>query len=262
MMSDFKITASLPTEIFDYSQQSESPDWMWNPKYDGHRVIIDYLGDEPKILNRKGLPYSARPFKVKVPPKMKGWMIDGEYVWNCKEPYVFVFDVLAVRGDPIMDYPYSKRISFLDIAQNTAGFTWSYPRFDVPQDKRLESLKSHPLIDGIVFKRVDSIYIPGRTTTWLKYKFTSSLDLVVTDLNIDDKANCEISVMDDTEGRTFPIGRASTTGMKIKKGDVVTVRFLEFTKRGRLREPRIVEVRGDKTPIECTVDQLIPHANL
>jgi ATP-dependent DNA ligase len=267
-MTEPPILASLPTEIFSLDRVSDG-NWWLEPKYDGHRVLIDYRGDIPRILNRNGRVYSAGPFKLKVPELFKGMVVDGEYL--PKEVKYVAFDLLAHEiphsdewqgatawrlYDPISWE--TRHDSLRDLVQ-----LLNDPSFIAPAHTKLGSeiarIKTLPNVDGVVFKRPDSLYTPGRTTDWLKYKFTADLDAAITALNIDDKSNCELSVWDPLSERFFPVGKASTSGKgRVKIGTVVTVRFLKLTENLRLREPRIVDIRDDKAPQDCGVDQLIP----
>jgi ATP-dependent DNA ligase len=260
------ILASLATEVFSPpigERLGTSNTWWIEPKYDGHRVIIDYRTDIPKILNRNGRAYSAGPFRPKVPDAMRGCVVDGEYL--PQDAVYRVFDVLKYRVDDDLDYRrhYEDRTDF------------SYAVFDPDVDLSFKCVIRHRAshawinvirgwanegqpIDGVIFKLAHSPYTPGRTAHWLKFKFVSTLDAYVSRLNIDNKSNCALSLYDPLSDTEFEVGKASTAGKFVKVGSVVEVRFLKFTAGGRLREPRIIHVRDDKQPRECQIDQLIP----
>ncbi len=253
-----KIEAMIPEEI--RLEQMRSLQYVggiiFQPKYDGHRVLIDYRESKPKILNRKGELYGAGPFKLDVPYHFKSYVIDGEYLH--KHSRYIAFDLLwdPFIGDLTKSFV-TDRVKMLDGligSRGHPGFRKCPTRFTIPDDV-LNEWKSESLLDGLIAKRMYSTYTFGRNSDWKKCKFVSDLDAVVTKLNIDSKSNCELSLRDPVSGTWFEVGKASTLGKMIKKGDVVQVRFLKFT-GSRLREPRIIEVRTDKTPDECSIVQL------
>lgn len=266
------ILASLPTEVF--SPPSSPDNWRYSPKFDGHRVLIDYRGDTPKLLNRQGRPYAARPFKLTIPDFFRGYVIDGEYL---PDDHYAAFDVLQTPRDDDLRYDLPQRYRMAQFPPELPIPDWmnTPPPFFCVTDigilngvrettariiattKREAGQLAHR-IDGAVFKKSGSPYTPGQTTDWLKLKFTASLDAVVTALRIDDKSNAAIGLWDPLSERMWDIGKVSTAGKgKIAVGDVVEVRFLKFTGR-RLREPRIMHRRDDKVPTSCTIEQLIP----
>lgn len=268
-------------------------------KMDGHRVLVDYRdGVEPKILNRKGSPYSAAPFKVQLPDAFKGCVLDGEFFQ--KHQRYFVFDLLGWDGELKLHKTREERLVklFVEIAPDSSRYMLDhtdpvipvhtaygynvkegrgvvllvrYVRGDIGVDdndswlrrinEMIEMGKQCVHVDGLIFRRTDDPYFPGETSAVKKFKFVSDIDCHVTAVGIDDKSNCELSVYDPISDQHFAVGKASTNGKgRIAVGNVVRVRFLKFT-GSRLREPRIVEVRDDKSPLECTVDQLIPFTH-
>jgi ATP-dependent DNA ligase len=267
-MTEIPLFASLATEVFDLSPYAHGGrDYAMQAKFDGHRVLIDYRGRLPKVLNRNGKAYSARPFVPKIPDYLMGTVLDCEYMWQERgREHVKVFDLLKSPEDSDLTY----ERSWID----RHGLLYSLliglgdPAF---QGVQTHSVAAHTLelcramsrdskflpVDGVVIKNIAKPYVPGKYGDWVKYKFTNDIDCVVTNLRIDDKSNCELSVQDST-GNIFPIGKASTAGRRVKVNSVVTVRFLKLTEGMRLREPRIVDVRDDKAPRDCGVEQLIP----
>ena len=269
-MTEIPLAACLATEIFEITDVMVLRGGYWlEAKQDGHRVLIDYRGHTPKILNRNGRPYSAGPFRLDVPELFRGMVIDGEYMPQDQE--FWAFDLLKDDGDTDLCYerPYYERTHRLASIiqalndQDDRWPGWRYDGYHMLTAGNISSLRrlaetGRRKIDGVVLKRKASVYVPGRSSDWLKYKFTNTVDAFLTRLNIDDKANAAVAVS-DPEGRVFEIGKVSTAGRRVQVNSVVTVRFLKFTEGLRLREPRIVDVRDDKAPRECGVEQLIPY---
>lgn len=91
-----------------------------------------------------------------------------------------VFDALAVDGTFVMDRPYLERRALLD-GLGLAGGPIVVPPTWVDEDPaRLLEVAEEQGIEGVVLKRVDSIYLPGRRSRlWLKHALRKSATLVV-----------------------------------------------------------------------------------
>jgi hypothetical protein len=91
----------------------------------------------------------------------------------------------------------------------------------------------------------------------LKAKFVVTADVIVLAVGDDGKESCTLGMVD---GNTVvEIGRCSLIGKPyVKPGDIIEVAYLYANncKAPRLYQPRLYRVRDDKTPPECTIDQL------
>jgi bifunctional non-homologous end joining protein LigD len=90
-----------------------------------------------------------------------------------------VFDLLHLDGEPTVDLPYVERRRLL----TEVGIT--HPRLLVPAHQvdvdphtLLDVARAHD-IEGIVGKRLDSPYRPGRSPAWLKHALRSRIEVVV-----------------------------------------------------------------------------------
>ncbi len=95
---------------------------------------------------------------------------------------LFVFDVLAVRGELLIDTPYQRRYELLTELANTAGLQLA-PRIvpGSPADAREFYAKAIANgYEGVMAKALASLYTPGaRGRGWLKIKHARTLDLVI-----------------------------------------------------------------------------------
>ena len=94
-------------------------------------------------------------------------------------PVVYVvFDLLYFDGVDLAGKPYSRRRELLE-GLDLDGESWQTPRYSVGHaEELLAASKAHGL-EGVVLKRTDSTYAPGkRTGAWLKVKNTSRQELV------------------------------------------------------------------------------------
>ncbi|TMK70885.1 MAG: DNA ligase [Actinobacteria bacterium] len=97
---------------------------------------------------------------------------------DCPVTYL-VFDVLYLEGRTLMDLPYTERRERLeDMGLN--GPNWQTPTYHQGDGKSLLDLTRQRGLEGLVAKRLDSRYLPGRRTrAWLKVKNLMGQEFVI-----------------------------------------------------------------------------------
>jgi bifunctional non-homologous end joining protein LigD len=164
--------------------------WEFEIKWDGYRIVARVAGGEAQLRTRKDQDYTARFSNVAKELakalKTPDAVVDGEVCaldedgrpsfsamqqGGAKTPIVYyVFDLLEVEGEPVIDLPLTERRKrlqkLLDGRNRTVKFSESFDDgpvlYEAAQEQRLE---------GIMAKRADSRYQPGRRTRdWLKFK--------------------------------------------------------------------------------------------
>ncbi len=95
-------------------------------------------------------------------------------------PVTYVlFDLLFLDGHDLTDLPYSERRERL-AELGLDGPSWQTPAYHEGEGTSLLALTRERGLEGVVAKRLDSRYTPGRRSrAWLKVKNTRSQDLVV-----------------------------------------------------------------------------------
>ncbi|HYG96498.1 MAG TPA: DNA ligase D [Solirubrobacterales bacterium] len=95
-------------------------------------------------------------------------------------PVVYVvFDLLYLDGEDLTCEPYGRRRELLEGLQ-LAGESWQTPGHSVGRAKELLEASKEQGLEGVMLKRLDSVYAPGkRTGAWLKVKNTSRQEMVV-----------------------------------------------------------------------------------
>jgi bifunctional non-homologous end joining protein LigD len=89
------------------------------------------------------------------------------------------FDLVDLDGDSTMDMPYEQRRDLL------AGLALTHPRLVVPDHQvdvvpnKLMAIANTFGLEGIVCKRLDSRYRPGRSTAWTKHPIRKRLEVVI-----------------------------------------------------------------------------------
>jgi bifunctional non-homologous end joining protein LigD len=173
--------------------------WEYEIKWDGYRILARVAGGEAELRTRKDQDYSQRFANVAKELakalKTPDCVVDGEVCALDEDgrpsfsamqqarqgtPIVYyVFDLLEVDGDPVISLPLSERRSrlrkLLDGRNRTVQFSESFEDgralLAAAKDRRLE---------GIMGKRLDSRYLPGkRSRDWLKFKTHGEQEFVI-----------------------------------------------------------------------------------
>jgi len=90
-----------------------------------------------------------------------------------------VFDLLHLDGRSLMELPYTKRRERLEDL-SLDGPNWQTPSYHRGDGESLLNLTRQRGLEGLVAKRLDSRYLPGRRThAWLKVKNLMGQELVI-----------------------------------------------------------------------------------
>jgi bifunctional non-homologous end joining protein LigD len=90
-----------------------------------------------------------------------------------------VFDILYLDGRKLLDVPYTQRRERLE-GLGLDGPNWQTPSYHRGDGKGLLDLTRQRELEGLVAKRLDSRYLPGRRTrAWLKVKNLMGQELVI-----------------------------------------------------------------------------------
>lgn len=237
--------------------------WIIEPKMNGQRIVIDCSGSAggARAYNRRGertdVPLLLRPSLDQL--ENISVILDGEFVGDC----YFVFDVMKLDEVVTTQTGWKMRRHALAMlfAQWEPAHARIVPAGQTTTAKKRMARKIHDSgMEGWVAKRSDSTYQAGkRSVAWRKVKLTKDADFVAIALGTDGKANIELGLYD---GDTLvPVGTVSALtgdGPQVQVGNVITVTFLNSgtADAPRLYQPVKPRLRTDKTPQECTMDQL------
>ncbi|HSA88686.1 MAG TPA: DNA ligase D, partial [Burkholderiales bacterium] len=169
------------------------PDWMWEPKLDGYRVLA-FLDKNVRLRSRRGLEL-AKQFPglaaelAKQGPRM---ILDGEIVafdahgkpsfnalQNRGQSVVFYcFDLLYFDGIDLRRSPYEDRRRYLAQCLLPSAGVQLVHTSENGVELYAAALASG--FEGVVGKRKQSRYEPGgRSGSWLKVKSTHSAEFVI-----------------------------------------------------------------------------------
>ncbi len=284
--------------------------WLFEVKWDGYRAIGRVAGGNATLTSRNGNDLSERfPSVAKAlekAVKTPDCVLDGEVcaldehgratfsAMQQGKPgttYVyFVFDLLEVEGEPLIDRPLTERRKRLEqlLDRSTRAVQLS-EAFD--DGEALFEAAEKQGFEGVIAKRADSHYLPGkRTRDWLKIKTEQRQEFVIAGYtkgqgrrantlgslilavnrggDLVYVGNCGTGFTDaeikklltklKPLGRKDPPFRVVPKMPKVRKGDVVwvepklvcEVRFAEWTHDGHLRAPSYQGLREDKSAAE------------
>lgn len=257
--------AQLMPEHTEAKIYLNNPAWVVEQKLDGERLIIEVNNREANGFNRKG-EYTKVPDNIAANFDRKAfdgtWMFDGELLGG----KYFIFDCIAA-ADPkttFTIYPELKHQARFDFLK-TMMDRWTPTNIElIPH---AEGTLKQPFYDacfnnhaeGVVFKLNLGHYRPGkRTIEMLKCKFTTTAEVVVTELHRD---GSELGV---STGIYHGTQMVDAGGCKIpkealeflKEDDVIEVRYLYASPDHKLVQPIWLRPRFDKSPVECDTSQL------
>jgi bifunctional non-homologous end joining protein LigD len=190
-------------------QPRSDPQWLYEPKVDGYRVIAFLKDGEVRLQSRRGIdlttafPEIVADLKAQAVDSM---ILDGEIValdasgrpsfnalQNRRElktpnelaaaqreaPVILLcFDLLHFAGINLRGAPYIDRRRYLSQCLLTSAHLQLVHTSDDAEKLYAASLDAG--FEGIVAKRKDSVYQPGkRSGAWLKLKATQTAEFVV-----------------------------------------------------------------------------------
>ena len=238
-------------------------------KLDGNRVLV-HITEEIRASNRAGQLTTIHTSIVEALGSVpSGTVIDGEVVPTSEGPVYWLFDVLQIAGEDLRSLGYVERwqrldaeiepaidhpIRILDYAQGHAAKRALYERLRAAQ------------AEGIVFKRHDAPYEPGRPSSGgaqVKHKFVKTADVVI----LENAGNAYRMGVYDKKKKLRDIGKvfSGTTNEtraeldeRLAAGErpVAEVRYLYATEDEQLYQPVFVRLRDDKDAKACSIAQL------
>jgi len=228
-------------------------------KHDGERRLIERKQDDVQGINRKGLYTALSSVLVESAQCLNSndFIIDGEDMGDV----LVAFDMLRYDGNDIRHLPYSERFEMLKEMVSLS----SDDAIRVTQTAYTSDAKSNLLRyledsnhEGIVFKRLDSVWSAGRPNSGgnaLKYKFYDECSVIVDKIN-DGKRSVSFYVNDGSSkvalgNVTIPVNKDIP-----QSGQIIEVKYLYTVPGGSLYQPIYLKPRNDLDYDDCTISQL------
>ena len=264
------------------------PEWIFERKLDGIRLLAFKRGREVRLLSRNRLPQNASyPSVVEAIGKLPvhDVILDGEAtgVWGKRGKVAYhVFDILWLDGRDVTKLPLDARRALL----NELPLRSPLERVASLADPKPWEKACDQGWEGVIAKRRDAPYEHRRSKHWLKMKCEATQELVVggftdpqggrvglgallvgyfegddfvfagkvgtgfdTKLLVDLRAKLDtIEIAKPPFTRTVGLPRSRVHWVRPEV--VLQVAFIEWTVNGKLRHPRLLGVRADKSAHE------------
>jgi ATP-dependent DNA ligase len=263
------------------------PEWIFERKFDGIRLLAYKNGSKVELFSRNRLPQNipalARAI-AKLPPRQL--ILDGEIDWHGPTAY-HVFDIMWIDDRDVRTLPVEGRRALLRELPMTAPL---HRVTELNDEKPWERAQQEGW-EGVIAKRRGSVYESRRSPDWLKMKCELAQEFVVggfTDpqgkrvglgallvgyydgddfvfagkigTGFDTKMLLDLrSKLDQIEIPktlfTKAVGLPRLRAHWVKPRIVVQVGFIQWTKHNKLRHPRLLGIRHDKSPREVVREQ-------
>jgi bifunctional non-homologous end joining protein LigD len=255
------------------------PDWLFERKFDGIRLLAYKQGDDVRLYSRNRLPQDLPSVAsaIRALPA-DDLILDGEVTWDGSSGY-HVFDILWMNGRAVTALPIEERRALLE----SLPFEAPMQRVQLIVDLEPWNRARREGWEGVIAKRRGSPYEHRRSKHWLKMKIEASQEFVVggfTDpqgarvgfgallvgyydgedlafagkigTGFDTRRLLDLRTRLDTLGieeAPFTKGKGLPRhGHWVRPEIVVQIGFIEWTVHGKLRHPRLLGVRTDKNP--------------
>ena len=289
------------------------PEWLHEQKFDGYRILAEKQGDRVRLLSRRFKEWTSEfpgIAKAVVALPCERAMIDGEvcvvmpdgrtsfqglqnaFGSDDQNLVYFVFDLLAVDDENLMKLPLEQRKARLAKLVKKAPRLRYSDHVEGSGAKFFEAACKAGL-EGIISKRRDQAYVPGRGKGWLKTKCLLRQELVIAGFTDPEGSRSGIGSLLTgyyQDGKLVYAGKVGTGfSMKVlaelrkalepmettacpfdpmpprawtgpgrhwvEPKLVAEVAFSEWTNDGRLRHPSFQGLRKDKVPREVVREE-------
>ncbi|WP_342023199.1 ATP-dependent DNA ligase [Arthrobacter citreus] len=192
---------------------NDDDEWGFEMKWDGVRAIVDVTPEGTRLISRNGNDMTAAyPELQELGRYLNGEraVLDGEIIavnkagrpdFGLLQPrmhltkkrdidaaaartpvHLMLFDLLWLDGNSLLELPYTQRREILQQAVEPAGEDGHVqvpPALEMSMDEAVDSSRELGL-EGVMAKRLDSTYSPGRRSkSWIKLKNSFTQEVVI-----------------------------------------------------------------------------------
>ena len=251
------------------------PDWLFERKFDGIRLLAYKRGADVRLYSRNRLPQDLPALATAIAKlPVDEVILDGEVTWDGRSGY-HVFDILWLDGRAVTELPLEERRALL----RDLPFESPMRRVDLLDNEEPWERARREGWEGVIAKRRGSPYEHRRSKHWLKMKCEASQEFVVGGFTDPKGARVGLGALlvgyydtsdfvfagkigtgfdtkllldlrrrlDALELPTSPFTKAKglpRLGAHWVRPDIIVqIAFIEWTVHGKLRHPRLLAVR-------------------
>ena len=309
------VQAQLATPVTDPPAGDE---WLHEMKFDGYRILSHIEKGRVRLVSRNGKDWTERftALTGAIGGLAERAVLDGEvavllpggntsfqalqnFMSGAKggQLVYYVFDLLYLDGYDLTGVVLEERKATLQqLLAGARGGAIRYSDHVVGQGREVFENACRMKVEGIVSKRRDMPYTPGRTRGWLKVKCHQEQEVVIGGFTEPEGTRTGLGALligvHDTNGRLVYAGKVGTgftdkvltdlrrkleareqktspfsagTGLPrnahwVKPELVAEVAFTEWTSDGHLRHPTFRGLREDKPPAQVVRETPEPTA--
>lgn len=292
----------------------ESKDWLYELKYDGYRILAFVEGNNARLMTRNGKDFSNQ--FAEISSALIKWaagramILDGEmaiidakgrtdfqalqnYIKNPNDNKItyIIFDLLALDGVDLRGNRLIDRKEKLETLMKDAPKNLYFSRYVLEKGKESFLAACKLNLEGIVGKKIDSLYSGTRNGDWIKLKCDKRQEFVIGGYTLSDKKSSGISslLLGFYEGNDLIYAGRAGTGLtergreelekkfesikkeenpfkqtlKTKKNEIITwlepvtvaeIKFAEWTQDNQLRQASFKGLRIDKEPKDIKME--------
>jgi DNA ligase D-like protein (predicted ligase) len=187
-----------PMECEAVSELRDGPQWVFEIKLDGYRAIAVKSDDKVRLFSRRKKSFNQQyPQIVEALADLPdGTVIDGEIValddsarpqFNLLQNYrseaqrirYFVFDLVCYQNRDTTSLPLVERRKLLSTLKFQSPKIQVLDYLETSAANMVAAAKQQGL-EGVIAKRRDSLYQPGRRTgAWLKHRISQGQEFVI-----------------------------------------------------------------------------------
>jgi bifunctional non-homologous end joining protein LigD len=254
-------------------QRFTGPNWLFERKFDGIRLLAYKQGPDVRLLSRNRLPQHQPAIAAAIARlPVADAILDGEMTWDGRAYHLF--DVMWLDGRSVTSLPLEQRRALLQALPIEPPLE----RVELVEDAQPWQRAASEGWEGVIAKRRGSPYEHRRSPHWLKMKIEDTREFVVggftdpqgsrvglgallvghrdggdlvfagkvgtgfdTKLLKDLRARLDAMAVPDS-----PFTRATGLPKRahwVRPEITVEVAFIEWTTHGKLRHPRLLAVR-------------------
>ncbi|MDT0651127.1 DNA ligase D [Autumnicola edwardsiae] len=200
-----KVKTLQPTEVIKPMMATTTksifndPDWIYELKWDGYRMIANIKDGEVELYSRNGISYNQKFSRLvrDLEQISHNVILDGEVVVVDKkgipdfqklqnydettlgELRFYVFDMLFLNGLSMMELPLVQRKSLIEEVIEDTYHTY-YCEHMEGMGSTFYKRAIDAGMEGVIAKKADSTYSPGyRSEKWLKIKAIESTEAII-----------------------------------------------------------------------------------